>query len=639
MAKRTKVTKREIDLATGVVLGHIIYDAMSDLTRMIIADELRWITIHPNGKGAKLSNGEEDVKGKPVLIDTETGKIVGGAIPQSLHGVRLQSKEEREKNGSKSFKDIIKEGKEKQSLQPNNNHDLQTSNSENQADQLAKLKAPVRNFRSDIIKQLGDDVYTSVPYMSAPSFNRKSLELSSKALDPSIDKWSSATGLSFDSKDEQKAFLDLERQVYAFKGAHMLSSNWKSTRRSLHQDYTMEQQSLDEGLALEKRYKSVLKSQVKQQQPQLTESLQGSANQITNITNSLSKCLAGLDEKERDRNSYVLQANIHTALKTFAPGLVDVAKQVSQIKSLELYRDSQDLDVSILSQSTVNYLQASVNLAVVKAMQLRKEELKDALDVDAAHLSNLEKQCKAQYKQAKAHICADYNTLRPRDAVITDMNVAKSQKLGASSYMPQNLAGQPKGRAMDFEQANQGRANPNFKTDVKCRDSLHGEVNPYTINCQSCVVANEMRFRGYQVSAQPNVEGKNRCNELSHNVSSIWRDPETGGSPTVIALDSVHELKALVHTNERYHLFWGWRNRDSGHIVTVHRDTNGQEPVIYDPQTGETRSIGDFVRKYGDSTEKLKAYRVDNCEIVEDLANGVLTSDKEGVMFGLKPTL
>ena len=128
MAKRTKVTKREIDLATGVVLGHIIYDAMSDLTRMIIADELRWITIHPNGKGAKLSNGEENVKGKPVLIDTETGKIVGGAIPQSLHGVKLQSKEEREKNGSKSFKEIIKEG-QNQTNAPDNN----TSGSNNTA--------------------------------------------------------------------------------------------------------------------------------------------------------------------------------------------------------------------------------------------------------------------------------------------------------------------------------------------------------------------------------------------------------------------------------------------------------------------------------------------------------------------------
>lgn len=144
MAKRTKVTKREIDLATGVVLGHIIYDAMSDLTRMIIADELRWITIHPNGKGAKLSNGEEDVKGKPVLIDTETGKIVGGAIPQSLHGVKLQSKEERDKNGSKSFKEIIKSS-ENQTNAPDNI----TSGSNNAAEPTVEPNSDPASYARD----------------------------------------------------------------------------------------------------------------------------------------------------------------------------------------------------------------------------------------------------------------------------------------------------------------------------------------------------------------------------------------------------------------------------------------------------------------------------------------------------------
>ena len=62
-----------------------------------------------------------------------------------------------------------------------------------------------------------------------------------------------------------------------------------------------------------------------------------------------------------------------------------------------------------------------------------------------------------------------------------------------------------------------------------------------------------------------------------------------------MALDRVHELKALVHTNERYHLFWGWRNKDSGHIVTVHREENGAAPVIYDPQSGKTRTLAEFI--------------------------------------------
>ena len=68
-----KVTKKQIDLATGVVLGHIIYDAMNDLTDMIIADELRWITIHPNGKNHK---------GRACKIDPKTGQIKGGNLPQ-----------------------------------------------------------------------------------------------------------------------------------------------------------------------------------------------------------------------------------------------------------------------------------------------------------------------------------------------------------------------------------------------------------------------------------------------------------------------------------------------------------------------------------------------------------------------------
>ena len=115
-----------------------------------------------------------------------------------------------------------------------------------------------------------------------------------------------------------------------------------------------------------------------------------------------------------------------------------------------------------------------------------------------------------------------------------------------------------------------------------------------------------MRLRGFSVSAQPNVYGKNRCTELSHDVSSIWRNQETGGSPTVISLDSVHDLKALVHTNERYHLFWGWKDENSGHIVTVHREKNGEDPVIYAPQSGKTITIAEFIRDKSNNVQGLK---------------------------------
>ena len=39
-------------------------------------DEAKWITVHPNGTGAN-ANGDP-IKGRPLLIDDETGTILGG---------------------------------------------------------------------------------------------------------------------------------------------------------------------------------------------------------------------------------------------------------------------------------------------------------------------------------------------------------------------------------------------------------------------------------------------------------------------------------------------------------------------------------------------------------------------------------
>ena len=40
-------------------------------------DEAKGITVHPNGTGAN-ANGDP-IKGRPVLIDSDTGEILGGA--------------------------------------------------------------------------------------------------------------------------------------------------------------------------------------------------------------------------------------------------------------------------------------------------------------------------------------------------------------------------------------------------------------------------------------------------------------------------------------------------------------------------------------------------------------------------------
>ena len=40
-------------------------------------DEAKWITVHPNGTGANAKG--DPIKGRPVLIDSDTGEILGGA--------------------------------------------------------------------------------------------------------------------------------------------------------------------------------------------------------------------------------------------------------------------------------------------------------------------------------------------------------------------------------------------------------------------------------------------------------------------------------------------------------------------------------------------------------------------------------
>ena len=65
-AERAKELGRAFSL--GYAYGHGASMAM---------DDAQWITVHPNGKGAN-ANGDP-IKGRPVLIDSDTGEILGGA--------------------------------------------------------------------------------------------------------------------------------------------------------------------------------------------------------------------------------------------------------------------------------------------------------------------------------------------------------------------------------------------------------------------------------------------------------------------------------------------------------------------------------------------------------------------------------
>ena len=183
---------------------------------------------------------------------------------------------------------------------------------------------------------------------------------------------------------------------------------------------------------------------------------------------------------------------------------------------------------------------------------------------------------------------------------------------------------------MTVEEANELRGNINF-----------GKGNEYGVNCQSCVVANELRRRGYDVTALPNLEKKgNIPHELSYRTNWAWIDPKTMVMPVKKTAGGIYdvtrtgalksksikeltkELVELVKEPGRYHIDFSWKGRNSGHIITLEKSLDGKI-VIYDPQTGKIKNWGELSKeislKYG-----VNVLRVDNLLVNTDIINGIV---------------
>lgn len=181
---------------------------------------------------------------------------------------------------------------------------------------------------------------------------------------------------------------------------------------------------------------------------------------------------------------------------------------------------------------------------------------------------------------------------------------------------------------MTFEEANELRGNIGY-----------GEGREFSVNCQSCVVANELRRRGYDVTALPNLKKEgNIPYELSGKTNWAWIDPETmqtpekkqAGGQYVSGLDIKSktltqlnkELNELTKEAGRYHIDFMWKDGKGGHIITVDRLENGSIR-IYDPQIGrlgDWKVISkDISLKYG-----VNVLRVDNLLVNTDIIDRIV---------------
>lgn len=191
-----------------------------------------------------------------------------------------------------------------------------------------------------------------------------------------------------------------------------------------------------------------------------------------------------------------------------------------------------------------------------------------------------------------------------------------------------------KGNSMSFDEANELRGNPHYSED-----------RAYRVNCQTCVVANELRRRGFDVEALPNIKGS-KLEMLSHHTEMAWIDeignvpkshiaggaynPRVSNTGRVIysyktGSQMMNEFDAMTQDAGRYHVKWHWKKKQSGHIITFERRTDGSY-LFYDPQTGKKgTSLMPWNTKEIDTKKGLRVLRVDNLRVNPQLAKDVLT--------------
>ncbi|MCD7721478.1 MAG: hypothetical protein LUI09_04540, partial [Prevotellaceae bacterium] len=226
-----------------------------------------------------------------------------------------------------------------------------------------------------------------------------------------------------------------------------------------------------------------------------------------------------------------------------------------------------------------------------KAEETKEEKLTALQIAERRHASRTEEQIKAlrDYRDKKTGLTAEQ---------VKNLEEVEKE-LGITRGVP-----------MSFKAADGNKANPLY---------FLGD-HDHTTNCQTCVVANEMRRRGFNVEAVGRTAGGAWADALAWDTTAIWKD-EQGNKPTPVyfasrsAKGAAMELEGMTSEKGRYHVNVFWKN-GGGHIITCERTEDGGLRY-YDPQTGEM--VGDIEEYLRDVRLWVsRVYRVDNLTIDPD---------------------
>lgn len=559
-----------------------------------VEDDPQWITVHPNGKGVN-SKGE-DIKGRHILIESESGEVLAGAggkftghhisqmtnkgneLPEGQHMEFVRAKQKNpnllQQNAAKTAQ---REAELQKTIQPKSKRTKQTKPLSPEAQKLQqKFTGNVcDNFKCPNDQALKTAIY-KLPKKEQDLFwkeRRALLEL----LEPEYIWWSPTKDVKLQDRVAQKAYNQLEKQVYAYRAMRkmeklglakvspeMVNKGEQALKQfnDFRVDYANKQAE-----DLNKTYNGLVKPFFRDGSPAKIE-------QLKQINLSFSGRMV------RTLGSYNIQA-------------YDLLESPNITPAMKLY---------LLASSSKAWMDKNVNIKAVS------NELKDMMKTATSLVLLNEPNCDTIEHAKERFISREIQS-----------------HFGKSYMAPPSIAGQKQGKAMTFEEANHMRANPHFNSDFTLINAEGEKYKPYQINCQTCVIAHEMRLRGFDISAMPNFDDEMQyapARKIAKNCAIWWRNPETNAAPEVYKVDSFNELDKRLEEGKRYNLSFSW-NGKSGHIVSLFKE-NGKA-LIYDPQSGYK---GDIPVSWAWRAYNFQYYRVDNCELFSDDISQVFAKGK-----------
>ena len=605
-----------------------------------LKDEARWITVHPHGKGAINERGE-DVKGQPVLIESETGQILGGmGGKHNGKTMKLVKQETEERNRQKR----IQAGLEKPSP-PSATTIPQTSIPTPPKEQVERFsnKFPNRlEVPANLIKLGLSAPFKGVAKIisSSPSlrgakdsttnpvfqgFARRENQENAALFDP---KWRPKDGVSFSNPDEQAEYDSVLHDALAYRALKRLYVYY-----ALGDNRTSEPlsaQVIEQGEAAEKRLTQMRDSYardvgVKDTQAKIENFYQLSSNDKSDVLISgLLNSKSLFDSLANDvtwasynrpkkwaqiKDDYPFDSKLFK--QAFAQELTDLPEDLGD-KIKHCLDNSTDGNPVFKQFILLSAIDAAVNRLEYDGATFSVETMNALQDALA---------------QAKHNYSLQNNDLGITNCLARDVSRCFISKQEPPTKNLSNLCGQNKGDPMSFEEANEQRGNPNYSKGVTVWNPRKGKyVNAYGVNCQSCVVAYEMRVRGYDVSAQARTyDGSNNTGDLARHCPLIWVNKTTKAAPDVIPLSRFYDLDLYIQGKQRFHVMY--EHSEGGHIVTAEKDEKTGEIMIYDPQIGERFTLSQYNNTH--NAVRISCYRVDDCDILDKYAAGVLEKRPE----------